>query len=115
MSETTSGIPRGTGLLIIEVRNSNPNGDPDRESDPRQRSHDGRGYISGVSFKRKLRDLVEQKDGEVWTHNKTRFALQDDSYCVLESRQRGFPDVEEASEGWRRVVALIGQGDADGE
>lgn len=51
-------IPRATGLLIIEVRNSNPNGDPDRDSDPRTRSHDGRGVISDVSYKRKLRDLV---------------------------------------------------------
>ena len=49
---------RATGLLVIEVVNSNPNGDPDRESDPRQRP-DGRGEISGVSFKRKLRDLLE--------------------------------------------------------
>ena len=30
-------IKRATGLLILEVVNSNPNGDPDRESDPRQR------------------------------------------------------------------------------
>ena len=30
-------IKRATGLLVIEVVNSNPNGDPDRESDPRQR------------------------------------------------------------------------------
>ncbi|MFO1214526.1 MAG: type I CRISPR-associated protein Cas7 [Burkholderiaceae bacterium] len=51
-------IHRGTGLLVIEVRNSNPNGDPDRDSDPRTRSHDSRGVISDVSFKRKLRDLV---------------------------------------------------------
>lgn len=51
-------ISRATGLLIIEVRNSNPNGDPDRDSDPRTRSHDGRGVISDVSYKRKLRDLV---------------------------------------------------------
>ena len=28
---------RATGLLILEVVNSNPNGDPDRENDPRQR------------------------------------------------------------------------------
>ena len=27
-------IVRATGLLVIEVVNSNPNGDPDRESDP---------------------------------------------------------------------------------
>ena len=49
---------RGSGLLVIEVINSNPNGDPDRESDPRQRP-DGYGEISPVSFKRKLRDLIE--------------------------------------------------------
>ena len=28
-------IKRATGLLVMEVVNSNPNGDPDRESDPR--------------------------------------------------------------------------------
>ena len=49
MSDT---IKRATGLLVIEVVNSNPNGDPDRESDPRQRP-DGCGEISPVSFKRK--------------------------------------------------------------
>jgi CRISPR-associated protein Csd2 len=59
-------IPRATGLLIIVVENSNPNGDPDQESDPRHRSHDNRGMITGVSFKRKLRDLVLQKDEPVW-------------------------------------------------
>jgi CRISPR-associated protein Csd2 len=59
-------LPRATGLLIIVVENSNPNGDPDQESDPRRRSHDSRGMITGVSFKRKLRDLVLRKDGLVW-------------------------------------------------
>ena len=28
-------LVRATGLLVIEVVNSNPNGDPDNESDPR--------------------------------------------------------------------------------
>lgn len=59
-------IPRATGLLVIVVENSNPNGDPDQESDPRRRSHDNRGMITGVSFKRKLRDLVLRKDEVVW-------------------------------------------------
>ncbi len=56
---------RGTGLLVIEVVNSNPNGDPDQESEPRTFDADGRGLISPVSFKRKLRDLMEQTDGDV--------------------------------------------------
>lgn len=55
---------RVTGLLVIEVVNSNPNGDPDRESDPRMRDN-GRGEISPVSFKRKLRDLLEKGAGPV--------------------------------------------------
>ena len=63
-----SEYKRGCGLLIIEVRNSNPNGDPDQEGVPRQRN-DGHGEISPVSFKRKLRDLVEDKEGEVWGGN----------------------------------------------
>ena len=63
MNTETKEVPRVTGLLVIEVRNSNPNGDPDRESDPRTRAHDGRGVISDVSFKRKLRELILKKKG----------------------------------------------------
>jgi len=61
----TQNLNRGTGLLIINVVNSNPNGDPDGESEPRM-FDDGRGLISPVSFKRKIRDLVEAK-GDVLT------------------------------------------------
>jgi len=64
--EDKVAIPRATGLLVIEVENSNPNGDPDQESDPRHRNHDNRGMITGVSFKRKVRDLILQKDEPVW-------------------------------------------------
>ena len=59
-------LNRGTGLLIIEVRCSNPNGDPDAESEPRTLETDGRGLISPVSFKRKLRDLVGDENGPAW-------------------------------------------------
>ena len=41
-------IKRATGLLVIEVVNSNANGDPDRESDPRQRPNGIGGNISGI-------------------------------------------------------------------
>src|ERR1022692_3421159 len=81
---------RATGLLVIEVVNSNPNGNPDQESDPRLRS-DERGMISPVSFKRKLRDLIEDKEGPVWEHLAAGFnpaALQPDEYQILESRGR---------------------------
>jgi CRISPR-associated protein Csd2 len=82
MSDYKNEIPRVTGLLIIEVRNSNPNGDPDRESDPRTRAHDGKGVISDVSFKRKLRELVLQKDGPVWQHLEELMALDDEQFGI---------------------------------
>lgn len=80
-------IKRAVGLLIIEVVNSNPNGDPDRESDPRQRAN-GLGEISPVSFKRKLRDLVECKDQPVFATLKNRLQLDDGCFEILESRGR---------------------------
>jgi CRISPR-associated protein Csd2 len=86
---------RATGLLIIEVINSNPNGDPDQESDPRQRP-DERGMISPVSFKRKLRDLVEQKDGPAWREIASSFEpeLAADEFDVLETRHRDRDAIE---------------------
>ncbi len=80
-------IKRATGLLILEVVSSNPNGDPDRESDPRQRPN-GLGEISPVSFKRKLRDLVEDYDGPVFSALSGKLSIDKEHFCILESRGR---------------------------
>jgi len=84
-----SVIRRATGLLVIEVVNSNPNGDPDRESDPRTRP-DRRGEISPVSFKRKVRDLLESKGGPAWLEIQKRSTppLNEGEFKILESRGR---------------------------
>jgi Cas7 group CRISPR-associated protein Csh2 len=81
---------RVTGLLIIEASNSNPNGNPDQESDPRLRP-DNRGMISPVSFKRKLRDLVEDKEGPVWIDAKRD--RRDEEHLILESKDRTLKEV----------------------
>ena len=88
-------LVRGTGLLIIEVVNSNPNGDPDNESEPRTRVGE-KGEISPVSFKRKLRDLVEQKDGPVWADISARFepTLKAEEFDILEKRGRDRKKIE---------------------
>ena len=80
-------IRRATGLLVIEVVNSNPNGDPDRESDPRQRPN-GCGEISPVSFKRKLRDLLDDHDTPFFRSLPEQFRADADRYCILEHRGR---------------------------
>lgn len=94
----TGLVPRITGLLILEVRKSNPNGDPERESSPRQRP-DGKGEISPVSVKRKLRDLVLEKDGVVWQDVKSTLAIEaDEKFQILESRGRNRDEIRKQME-----------------
>lgn len=83
----SSELKRATGLLVIEVVNSNPNGDPDRESDPRQRPN-GLGEISPVSFKRKLRDLLDDHDAPFFHALPEQFSGNPDHYSILEHRGR---------------------------
>lgn len=91
MSDANS-FNRGTGLLVIEVRGSNPNGDPDSEGEPRTIGADRRGLISPVSFKRKLRDLVADQAGPAWQEAQKALRLNNNrdacSHGVLESRGR---------------------------
>lgn len=94
---TGTSFNRGTGLMVIEVRHSNPNGDPDAESEPRTIDADGRGLISPVSFKRKLRDLVSDHEGPVWQVAKQALKLDVDGdrrqYDILESRGRNREEI----------------------
>jgi len=80
-------IKRATGLLVIEVVNSNPNGDPDRDSDPRMRPS-GQGEISPVSVKRKLRDLVGEHELPFFQSLPKKFSENAEHYQILETRGR---------------------------
>ena len=98
---------RATGLLIIEVINSNPNGDPDRESDPRQR-HDFKGEISPVSFKRKVRDLIADKGSKeqpapVWQSIQEELQLDENKFHILEVRGRDRKQIEKELEDDAKV------------
>lgn len=83
----STDMKRTVGLLVIEVVNSNPNGDPDRDSDPRQREN-GLGEISPVSFKRKVRDLVGDHETPFFEMLPEAFTSQADRYQILEHRGR---------------------------
>ena len=86
-------IKRATGLLVIEVVNSNPNGDPDRESDPRQRPN-GCGEISPVSFKRKLRDLLDDQESAFFQALPEKYRENAEHYLILEHRGRNRSDIQ---------------------
>lgn len=98
----SSELKRATGLLVIEVVNSNPNGDPDRESDPRQRPN-GLGEISPVSFKRKLRDLLDDHDAPFFRALPEQFSDNPDHYSILEHRGRER----------KKIIAEMGKTPAD--
>jgi Cas7 group CRISPR-associated protein Csh2 len=86
-------IKRATGLLVIEVVNSNPNGDPDMEGDPRQRPN-GLGEISPVSFKRKLRDLLEDPSSPFYCSLPEEYTKNAQNYRILESRGRDREEIK---------------------
>ena len=91
MNNTTAPFNRCVGLAVIEVINSNPNGDPDMESDPRTMDHNGHGLISPVSYKRKFRDLMEDQNGLVFQEAYRKLKLNESQgrkYEILESRGR---------------------------
>lgn len=50
---------RHDALLLIDVADSNPNGDPDAGNQPRMDPETGHGLITDVSLKRKVRDAVD--------------------------------------------------------
>ena len=52
-------------VMLFDVENGNPNGDPDAGNTPRIDAESGLGYITDVCLKRKIRNYVELvKDGE---------------------------------------------------
>lgn len=46
-------------VMIFDVENGNPNGDPDAGNSPRVDAETGYGYITDVCIKRKIRNYVE--------------------------------------------------------
>ena len=52
-------------VILFDVENGNPNGDPDAGNTPRVDTESGYGYITDVCLKRKIRNYVELvKEGE---------------------------------------------------
>lgn len=52
-------------LMLFDVENGNPNGDPDAGNTPRIDPETGFGYVTDVCLKRKIRNFVElTKEGE---------------------------------------------------
>lgn len=51
-------------VFLFDVRNGNPNGDPDAGNMPRMDPETGRGLVSDVAIKRKIRNYVAMAKGD---------------------------------------------------
>ena len=51
-------------VLLFDVKDGNPNGDPDAGNLPRVDAETGRGLVTDVSLKRKVRNYVGMVKGE---------------------------------------------------
>lgn len=63
-SQVTTPVPRSDFVLLFDVRNGNPNGDPDAGNAPRIDPETGHGLVSDVCLKRKIRNYITLKQGD---------------------------------------------------
>ncbi len=102
-------IRKATALMVLQVVGANPNGDPDANGEPRV-CDDGRGLISAVSLKRKLRDFFDignrpSKMSPEFAQLVEETGIDPERYYIFESKLRGF-DTEDPIEAHNKIVAM---------
>lgn len=81
--------------VILSVRNANPNGDPLNGNRPRQ-NYDGKGEISDVCLKRKIRNRLQDMGASILVQSDDR---RQDSHRSIKDRVDGNPDVKKFAVG----------------
>lgn len=75
-------------LMLFEVTNGNPNGDPDAGNMPRLDPNSNRGIVSDVCLKRKVRNFVEQFPHERTNSDANGFGILIKQGAVIETEQK---------------------------
>lgn len=75
-------------LMLFEVTNGNPNGDPDAGNMPRLDPTSNRGLVSDVCLKRKVRNFVEQFPTERTASDDNGFNILIKQGAVIETEQK---------------------------
>ena len=76
--------------LVFSVRNANPNGDPLDGNRPRT-TLDGRGEVSDVCLKRKIRNRLQDEGEKIFVQSDDR---RNDDYRSLADRAKAVPELE---------------------
>ncbi|RJE85188.1 type I-C CRISPR-associated protein Cas7/Csd2 [Paenibacillus sp. 1011MAR3C5] len=77
--------------VVFSVANANPNGDPLNGNRPRQ-NYDGRGEMSDVAIKRKIRNRLQDMGESVFVQSNDR---KNDAYSSLKERAEGVEELKE--------------------
>lgn len=101
-------------VLLFDVQDGNPNGDPDAGNMPRIDPETMQGYVTDVAIKRKVRDFIEVVKGNrrpyrIYVQHQSRGgkflnALHDEAHDALgtppNKRKDPDPDVRESARRW---------------
>ena len=81
-------------VLIFDVKDGNPNGDPDAGNMPRLDAESGHGLVTDVSLKRKVRNfvgLVKEQDERAPVEGEKRFEIYVREKAILnQQNQRAY-------------------------
>lgn len=109
-----SPVNRAEFVLIFDVKDGNPNGDPDAGNLPRMDAETGKGLITDVCLKRKIRNYVgivkgEQPPFEIYvkekavlnkTHERAYQAINVDTSETKEGKRKGAGDDVTKARDW---------------
>lgn len=89
-------------LYVVDVKNGNPNGDPDGANCPRQDTETGNGIITDVCIKRKIRNYVDMVAG-----NKPGYEIFISDKAVLNRRQEDVENSEAVTSGKKDLAQAL--------
>ena len=90
-------------VLLFDVRDGNPNGDPDAGNLPRLDAESGHGLVTDVALKRKIRNFVALTHDQAQVARQAAAGHMDNAIVRIRSADPGFW----AQEGERLAQALV--------
>ena len=91
---------RHDAVLLFDVIDGNPNGDPDAGNLPRVDPETMQGLVTDVAIKRKIRNYVDELHG---TEESFKIYIQDKGIALNELHERAYTAIKVASKGAKQA------------
>src|SRR3954451_8284397 len=93
-------------ILLYDVTDGNPNGDPDAGNLPRVDPETMQGLVTDVAIKRKIRDFVDAVHG---SEERNKIYVQDKGVALNEMHQRAYTALKIKSAGAKQPRGDVDQ------